>query len=193
MGSGAGKVCFALARLRLGVPSEDVFRALLTRFGLVMTSAGAAFSIGFAKLATAFTSVGIGVDESSDLVNAVSGSSNGGGASGCVLIVGTIGACAKGVPWAEEVVGSATGLPCMYRVSAGADAIYGAEYGCVTTLVFLESEATPLYAAAHISPTPKAKLDSSRSISNPIMSYLFLSRVHILTCNAMSNSFDQTR
>ena len=65
----------------------------------------------------------------------------------------------------------------MCGVSAGVGATNGAEYGCATTLVFFESEATPLYAAAQTSPTPKAKPDSSRSISNPMMSYLFISTI----------------
>lgn len=170
------------------MPSGDDFLGLLARFGLAMTIAGAAFSTGFTKFPTALTSVGSGVDENSDLVNAVSGSSNGGGASVvCALIVGTIAFCTAGVSCVEEVVGCATGISRMCGPLVGVGATYGVACGCATTLVLLESEAIPLYAAAQISPNPKAKPDSSRSISSPIMSYLFLSTIHILTCSAMSN------
>ena len=160
------------------MPSGFVFLALLARFGLAMTNAGEAFSTGFEKFDTALTSVGIAVDEYSDRANAVSGSSKGGGAStGAALMVGTADICTAAVSCTEDVDGSATGFASKCGVSVGVGATYGAEYSCATVFGFLVSEASPLYAAAKARPTPKAKPDSSRSISNPIMSYLFLSTI----------------
>lgn len=89
--SATGSEGFArVVRLLFGVPSVAVFLARLVLFGLVRTSAGAAPSTGFEMLLTAFTSVGIGVEEIAGLVYAVCGSSNGAGASGCALVNGAI-------------------------------------------------------------------------------------------------------
>ena len=70
--SATGSEGFArVVRLLFGVPSVATFRARLVLFGLAMTSAGAAPSAGFEILLTAFTSVGIGVEEIAGLVYAV--------------------------------------------------------------------------------------------------------------------------